>query len=251
MVRTFSRKPKNKIRRFVVGDIHGGYLALMQCIERSGFNKNEDLLISLGDMVDGWPESKKCIQYFYDLPNKIWVRGNHDQWFIDWISGKGAPPIWTQQGGQATVNSYEGQPPSPINPHGAFSISTEYILEMENMLFIHGGFRPSWHPALEMPDILMWDRTLIREAHRNFTRGYPTNWRGYSKIFIGHTSVTNFGFETPQTWGNLVAMDTGGGWEGKLSIMDIDSGEYWQSDLVADLYSEVTIQRGGKGKRYG
>jgi len=37
-------------------------------------------------------------------------------------------------------------------------------------------------------------------------------------------------------------MDTGAGWSGKLTIMDIDTNEFWQSDVVKDLYPE-----GGRG----
>lgn len=42
------------MRRFVVGDIHGAHKALVQCLERSGFNRDEDFLVSLGDLCDGW-----------------------------------------------------------------------------------------------------------------------------------------------------------------------------------------------------
>ena len=49
------------MRTFVIGDIHGGYLSLKQCLERSSFNYEEDTLISLGDICDGWPETKRCI----------------------------------------------------------------------------------------------------------------------------------------------------------------------------------------------
>lgn len=41
------------MRKFVVGDLHGNYLGLMQCLEKVKFNKEEDLLISLGDICDG------------------------------------------------------------------------------------------------------------------------------------------------------------------------------------------------------
>jgi len=34
-------------------------------------------------------------------------------------------------------------------------------------------------------------------------------------------------------------MDTGAGWEGVLSMMNIDTKELFQSDLVADLYPGV------------
>ena len=40
------------MRRLVVGDIHGGYKALMQVLERANFDQN-DMLITLGDLCDG------------------------------------------------------------------------------------------------------------------------------------------------------------------------------------------------------
>lgn len=47
------------MKRFVVGDIHGGYKALAQCLKRSEFDPEKDFLISLGDICDGWPEVDK------------------------------------------------------------------------------------------------------------------------------------------------------------------------------------------------
>ena len=38
-------------------------------------------------------------------------------------------------------------------------------------------------------------------------------------------------------------MDTGAGWNGKLTIMDVDTEEYWQSDLVESLYPNETNAR--------
>ncbi len=46
-------------RRFVIGDIHGAHRALLQCFERSGFDRQNDLLICLGDLCDGWPDVDK------------------------------------------------------------------------------------------------------------------------------------------------------------------------------------------------
>jgi serine/threonine protein phosphatase 1 len=37
---------------------------------------------------------------------------------------------------------------------------------------------------------------------------------------------------------NLIDLDTGAGWNGKLIIMDINSKQYWQSDSVLDLYPD-------------
>ena len=37
---------------------------------------------------------------------------------------------------------------------------------------------------------------------------------------------------------NVWNLDTGGGWLGKLTIMDIDTKQFWQSDFVYELYPE-------------
>ncbi|MCA9398849.1 MAG: metallophosphoesterase, partial [Candidatus Omnitrophica bacterium] len=49
------------MRVFAIGDIHGAYKALIQCLERSGFDYQKDRLIVLGDVCDGYPQAKKCI----------------------------------------------------------------------------------------------------------------------------------------------------------------------------------------------
>ena len=38
--------------------------------------------------------------------------------------------------------------------------------------------------------------------------------------------------------GNIFNLDTGAGWDGKLTIMDIDTLRYWQSDNVKTLYKD-------------
>jgi hypothetical protein len=44
------------MRTFVIGDIHGGARALNQWMERSGFDFDNDCLIQLGDLVDGFAD---------------------------------------------------------------------------------------------------------------------------------------------------------------------------------------------------
>ena len=48
-------------RTFALGDIHGNYKALKQCLERSNFDYDNDTLIFLGDVCDGWTDVYKCI----------------------------------------------------------------------------------------------------------------------------------------------------------------------------------------------
>lgn len=50
------------MKTFIIGDIHGGNKALEQVLERSGFNREKDTLISLGDIADGWSETSECVE---------------------------------------------------------------------------------------------------------------------------------------------------------------------------------------------
>lgn len=49
-------------RTLVIGDIHGGFKALKQVLERA-LVSTSDTLIFLGDYVDGWSESPEVIDF--------------------------------------------------------------------------------------------------------------------------------------------------------------------------------------------
>jgi len=44
---------KKEQRTLVMGDIHGGYRSLLQCLERSKVDYKKDKLICFGGVVDG------------------------------------------------------------------------------------------------------------------------------------------------------------------------------------------------------
>jgi serine/threonine protein phosphatase 1 len=85
------------MRRFVMGDIHGAYPALLQCLTRSGFNYEADLLIQLGDIVDGYDESYCCVEELLKINNLICIKGNHDVWFLEFIQTGQHPKFWGQK----------------------------------------------------------------------------------------------------------------------------------------------------------
>lgn len=67
-----------------VGDIHGNYKALKQCLQRASFNYDKDTLIVLGDVCDGWAYVDKCIDELLKVKNLRYILGNHDQWALEW-----------------------------------------------------------------------------------------------------------------------------------------------------------------------
>src|SRR3989338_4647510 len=130
------------MKRFVVGDIHGGHKALVQCLKRSKFNPEKDLLISLGDLCDGWPEVNKVIDELLRIKNLKLILGNHDEWTLRWMKDGWMEDIWTSQGGLATMAAYERDRSSVPESHKDLLKSAVLFLKLDNKLFVHGGIDP-------------------------------------------------------------------------------------------------------------
>jgi serine/threonine protein phosphatase 1 len=56
------------------------------------------------------------------------------------------------------------------------------------------------------------------------------------EIFIGHTSTLLWKKTEPIHAANIWNLDTGAGSHGKLTIMDVETKQYYQSDLASLLY---------------
>ena len=87
-------------KSFVIGDIHGAYRAVEQCFERSNFDMDEDLLICLGDVCDGWPDVYEVFKILLKIKNLEYIIGNHDYWALQWMNTGYSKDIWLNQGGQ-------------------------------------------------------------------------------------------------------------------------------------------------------
>lgn len=264
---------KNK-RTLVIGDQHGGLKAVKQVLERCKFSYENDKLINLGDVVDGWSESAELVQFWIEFSEKclhkpIFLRGNHDKWCEDWLLNGQAPLIWTQQGGKSTINSYIKTGHLADDKHREFFRSLQnFYLDEDNRGFVHGGFlsrKGLGHEAYQSD--YYWDRDLWNIAlmsdgrvHEtlNLSKGISSGRRfeNHKEIYIGHTSTINWNAKgntrerhderqvlnapitIPMKRCNVWNMDTGGGFKGKLTIMDIDTKDFWQSDFLSDIYPE-------------
>ncbi len=222
------------MRTFVVGDIHGTYKALLECFDRSRFDRKKDRLIVIGDVCDGYPEVRQCIDELLKVRRYDLVMGNHDMWALDWALCGNKPEIWTSQGGDNTIRSYDGgpMPKSHIN----FLKNGQLWIEIGDQVFVHGGFNPDISLSSHSAEALVWDRKLLDRAWKYHSAGRTCQFGRYKDIFVGHTTTELYHSLKPIHACNIWAIDTGAGWSGKLTIMDIDTKEYWQSDLSPDLY---------------
>lgn len=227
------------MRIFVIGDIHGAYRAFMQCLERSGFDYDRDHLISLGDVCDGWNETNLCIEELLKIKNLTYILGNHDLWALEWMESGFGETVWVKQGGQATINSYGKNIPES---HIEFLRNARpYYLSGEK-LFVHAGIDPKESLELQDLDIFLWDRNLARTTLDFYLKQLPGKLTQFEEVYIGHTVIP---FTQPIQAGGVWMMDTGAGWTGVLSMMNISTREIFSSDPVPLLYPGVQGRRRG------
>lgn len=222
-----------KKRTFVIGDIHGGHKALVQVLKRAKFDYKKDRLISLGDVADGWPYVTECFEELLKIKDLVMVRGNHDEWLLNYLRFEETPDIWIKQGGANSFASYQRNPELK-EKHRDFLMSTPYyFIDEQNNLYIHGGIIPGRDPKDVDPEDLMWDRSLWHMVRTQESVFIP----GFNHVYVGHTTIWRDS-KVPLKSGNVWHVDTGGGWEGKLSMLNVDTEEIYQSDLLNKLYPE-------------
>jgi serine/threonine protein phosphatase 1 len=223
-------------RILCIGDIHGNHKALLQCLKRSKFDYKKDTLIVLGDIVDGYPDTKQCFDELMKIKNLIFVWGNHDIWFFEWMVMGKTPELWLKQGGEATVESFLNVDKTKYIKF--FKKALPYYIDKENRLFVHGGipqnvmFRGIEKVANKD---LLWDRDLAELVLKGRIKNKKFQGRNFKEIYLGHTSTSKKSLK-PIITEKIILLDQGAGWYGKLSIMDINTKDFWQSDLTVELY---------------
>lgn len=248
-------------RTIVCGDIHGNYKGLIQCIERSGFDKKSDTLIQLGDICDGWSQVYECVEELLTIDNLIAIKGNHDDWFLDFIELAGHPVQWGM-GGYGTAKSYLRQigkensiqqiekdkyiaslipEDIPETHRHFFKTQRKYYIDEHRRLFIHAGFNRHYLLSEQSWDeIFWWDRDFWMSSlsHTEVQAPFKIKEKLY-EIYIGHTATTAWGGTKPMnSAGKVYNVDTGSGFKGKLTFMDINTKDIWQSDFANELYAD-------------
>ncbi|MBF8148660.1 serine/threonine protein phosphatase [Winogradskyella sp. F6397] len=236
------------MRTLAVGDIHGGLRGLVQVVERANVS-SDDTLIFLGDYVDGWSEAAQVIQYLIELSKTntcVFIKGNHDIWCEQWLAYGTVNDVWFKNGGKETIESYDGFSKDQKLMHlDFFEGMPLYHIDSENRLFLHAGFTSMHGVERELHkenfyfDRTLWEMalTLDQRIEKN-SKLYPNRLKHYAEIYIGHTPTINFGKDQPMHAANVWNVDTGATFTGKLSAIDIDTKEIFQSDKVMDLYPD-------------
>lgn len=249
------------MKKYVIGDIHGNYLALNELLNKINFDYENDLLICLGDIVDGWPQTFECIELLLKIKNLIKIKGNHDEWFEKYahivlsenydLNDLNDLNIysWLFHGGKATVDSYiNNNNIYKFERHKEFiSSSLNYYIDDNNNLFIHAGYNDNNIPIKNKNKYdysYLWDRqyVILKIINTYHIKEFNGD-KNFNNVFIGHTPTISFennkhikDTSKPIINKNIYLVDTGIAFTGYLSCINLDTFEIYQSNKTGWEY---------------
>lgn len=222
-------------RILVFGDIHGEYDKFMGAWDRAQADPAVDELIFLGDYIDRGPNPRKVLDFLMGLPKGRvhLLLGNHEKMFLE---AAGKVEVWTDEtplGGEFFYWFVNGGAVTFKQISESWTDFQRYLDFLRNLppcyerningkdyFFCHGGVKPGRKLGEQEEQDLLW----IREP-------YIFGYKGEVTVVTGHTPVCYI--EEDRYWPlvreNQIFMDTGSYMpKGKVSCMDLVSGEIWQ-----------------------
>lgn len=233
-------------RLLVVGDIHGQWDKFQSLFAKVRFNPERDLMVFLGDYLDRGDKPVPLMDFILahqDTKGMIFLRGNHEQMFLDahyampaekkgfweWLSSP--RQMWLDNGGRVTCDKIkesgrgEALTRAWIEWVERLPLCTELSAAGKTYWFMHADCDPGLPLSKQDQNVLLWGRSLAN---------HPELHQGEMVIVLGHTPVQYLGYAAKPQWlnhGRLVLMDTGSYCpDGCVSCADLLSRTIYQSD---------------------
>lgn len=232
------KKKKRKPGTYVLGDLHGAYLALEDILIRTNLDPKEDKLIFIGDLADGLPDFDRCLQVLLSYDNLVPIIGNHDFFLMEYLKYGTINKDWVSHGGSQTIDKLISDE-SIIPLLKQYFSKADYYHVHDDKIFLHGGFNPKRAIDSQRKKKFATNRTLYSSA-KNYDKNkqripvsFHKNPLKVNEIFIGHSTTKNF---NPDFLSNLINIDTGIKCGGKLTLMNVNTKEYIQSKNTEYYY---------------
>ena len=198
---------------FVVGDLHGCFNRLMSHLDDLEFDRDSDLLVSVGDLIDRGPQSIECL----DLINEPWfesVRGNHEEMAIEAVSGSSDGRLWFHNGGDWFLQL---DPDQAILARSliAKAASLPYVIELntsqKRIVIAHADYPSNEYQFGK--DIDQHMTVWSRERFSAISDGIDLSIAGADAFIFGHTPIRHafspynlHYIDTGAVFGNLLTL---------------------------------------------
>ena len=232
---TSPKGPPGK-RCYVIGDIHGCADELTALLDeiRSDIEarpKKQTAIVSLGDLIDRGPDSRRVIELFMSLDvagaSVHVIAGNHEEMLLTGLKEDSSVlPGWLRHGGYSFCESYGinaealmGSDDETIRAMILRAVPEEHIRFLENLvervrfgdyLLVHAGINPERTLDMQHPQDLRWIRDGFLNSNKNFG----------VVVVHGHTVSEDVEFHH-----NRIGVDTGAYRTGRLSAIRLEDDE--------------------------
>lgn len=204
--------------KYAVSDLHGMYNLWAQV---KNFITEDDVLYILGDCIDRGEDGWQIIKEIIDMPNVVYLRGNHEQMMID-----GERQIWIYNGGEPTIKAMNADTYEEWDR--VFSwIKENTIYDVVEITNENNDIILLSHTGCSQIKFSLWDRHHL-----------SNEWRGEDNVYIihGHTPVQympDFVYEenmkdTKAFWyaeGHKVCIDPGSFISNETILFNLDTFE--------------------------
>jgi len=200
---------------WVISDIHGCYQWLMNELKHRHFNPYEDLLISVGDLIDRGPDSIKCLELIHE--NWFYaVRGNHEQMALDSLNNNDFA-LWTMNGGiwfSRLEHEQQKRALALIEACERLPHIIEITCANGLNVIAHADYPATdyqWAKKVSLQRVL-WERDRLM----GFMAGKGQGIGGADHFWFGHTPV-----DKRYDFGNLHYIDTGAVFDGYFTLAQL------------------------------
>ena len=207
---------------WVVGDLQGCYTNLMAQLGKVDFDPAQDLLISVGDLIDRGTENVECL----DLITQPWfsaVRGNHEQMMLDGVEDYTLERHWRANGGSwyffldDDAGRYVRN--NLLQRVADLPLIIELVTGDRKVIICHADY-PHDEYEFDKPvpeEMVIWNRDRISDSHD----GLAKEITGADLFIFGHTPARE-----PVKYANQMYIDTGAVFCGNLTLVQIQGGDH-------------------------
>ncbi|PWW07660.1 metallophosphoesterase [Mangrovibacter plantisponsor] len=205
---------------YLVGDLHGCLAQFAGQLRKVRFDPWQDLVISVGDLIDRGPDSPGCLA----LIGKPWfraVQGNHEVMALNSLQNTRHDTesgfLWEMNGGRWFRQLNEAQKKQAEDlfqrcKHLPFII--ELLTQDKRIIIAHADYPlPHWVWQADVdPALVVWSRERLQRNIQG--KGEPIE--GADAFYFGHTPL-----KTPLHFFNQHYIDTGAVFGNTLTLVAV------------------------------
>jgi len=211
---------------YVIGDIHGCYDEFIKLLKKINVT-DDDLIISLGDIVDRGNKSVELYHYFKNRKNALVLMGNHERKHLNGILN------YSQE-----IVSIQFQ--DKYDEFIEWLKHLPYFYETDSAIIVHAFFEHDKSLYEQKEEVLSGTTSGSKYLEKKYDKGkhWSDYYTGKKPIIYGHHVVG----EIPKIKNNTYGIDTGACHGGMLTAIELPNFTIHQVRVEKDYWKEEQVK---------